>query len=550
MTAPPRALVLMVLVAAAAAASYLGTIGHGFVYDDHRFLEGNPRLGFADAFDPAAQTADGGDAGMWRPLRALSFALDRAVLGPGPAGMHLSSALLHGVATALVFALGTALLLGDLASAAGAALFAFHPVQAEAVSWISARGDLLCTVLLLAATLAHLRRAHVLLVAAPVALAFLAKEAAVAAPLLFAAADLAAGGPARVRERWRSLAATAAGLALLVGVRAAVLAGASVPFAQAPRTGIGPMDRLADVPSMFAWYAGRVLIPTPGTFDWQLTPSALLAMAAFAGAVVLASWERIGLPRAAAGPARCGALWALAALAPVTLLQVVFPLKILVADRFLYLALAGPALAAGAAAAAFGPRAARGLLVASPLLLCAAMPASARWASDETLWQDTLDRDPGHPRALYGLAAAREAAEPARARLLYQAYVETTPGDPGAWFRLGMVEERLGLAATDMPSREGHLLGAVHPLDEAIRLWLAGEAEGRSRGLLEARLARACVLAALRQRDAAADEASEALPLYRAASPAERERLRPRISILARWAAAENRLALAAELGK
>jgi hypothetical protein len=541
--------VLLVLVAAAATASYLGTLGHGFVYDDHRFVEGNPRLGFSDAFDPAAATADGGDAGMWRPVRALSFALDRALLGPGPAGMHLSSALLHGVAAALVFALGMALALGDLGSAAGAALFALHPVQAEAVSWISARGDLLCAVFLLAATITHLRRTGAVVTAALVTLAFLSKEAAIAAPLLFVVADLAAGGTVRVRERIRPVAATAIGLLLLVGIRAAVLAAASVPFAQAPRTGIGAMDRIGDLPSMFAWYAGRFFVPTPGTFDHQLMPSMALAMAALAGVVVLASWERIGLPRAAAAPARCGALWAVAALVPVTLLQVIFPLKILLADRFLYLALAGPALAAGAAAAAVGPKAVRGVLVAAPLLLCATLPASARWASDGTLWQDTLDRDPGHPRALYGLAWAKEASAPGEARSLYQAYTASTPDDPGGWFRLGLTEEALGIEASDGPSKEGHLLLAVEPLGQAIRLWLAGEPEGRARGLLEARLARACVLAALRQQEAAKDEATEALPLYRQAPPDERARLRPRMGILLRWAQATGQADLARELG-
>jgi hypothetical protein len=113
-----------------------------------------------------------------------------------------------------------------------------------------------------------------------------------------------------------------------------------------------------------------------------------------------------------------------------------------------------------------------------------------------------------------------------------------------------MLEERLGLAAKDRPSREGHLLGAVGPLGEAIRLWLAGEAEGRARGLPEARLARACVLATLGQGNAAADEASEAVPLYRQASDEERARLRPRVEILARWAERAGRADLAAALKK
>ena len=550
MRAPPRALVLLVLVAASAVAAFLGTVGHGFVYDDHRFVAANPRVGFSDAFDPAATTADGGEPGMWRPVRALSFALDRALLGPGPAGLHLSSALLHGVAAGLVFAVGMALGMGDLGSAAGAAIFAFHPVQAEAVSWISARGDLLCGVFLLAAVLAHLRRTSALLVAGAVALAFLSKEAAVAAPLLLVAADFAAGGWERVQERGRAHRTYFVAMLLLLTVRSTAMQVAQVPDVQGGGLLAGPVERVAAIPSMFAWYAGRFLLPRPGLFDEQLVPSLLLGVAATAGVVILLSWERIGLPAAAGRPLRRGAVWALAALVPVTLITVLFPLKILVADRFLYLAVAGPALAAGAWAECAGPRAVRGLLVAAPLLLAATLPASARWASDEALWSDTLARDPGHPRALYGLAWAREAEQPMSARELYAAYVEVSPTDPGAWFRLGMLEERLGLAAKDDATRRGHLLGAIHPLGEAIRIWVEGEREGRARGLLEARLARASILGTLGQEAAAADEAQQILFLWPESLPAERERLRPRLAVLHGWATHAGKSELAASIEK
>ncbi len=542
MNGPPRPLALLVLVSTAAAAAYIAaTLGHGFVYDDHRFVEGNPGMDAVAsapwrAFDPRTASLDGAEPGMWRPLRTLSFVLDRALLGPGPAGMHFSSALLHGLAAALVFATGMSLGLGDMASAAGAAIFGFHPVQAESVAWISSRGDLLAAVLLLAATTAHLRRARPVLVAALVGFAFLAKEAALAAPLLLAAADLAAGGWARLRERRRSYVAAAAGLAALVGIRALALASVEAPFGQGGGAGFGPLHALAALPSAFAWYAGRLLIPRPGTFDFQLEPSALLAMAGLAGAAVLASWERLRLPARAAAPLRCAALWALAVLAPVTLLQLLFPLKILVADRFLYLALAGPALAAGAVAASSGPRALRGLLVASPLLLVATLPASARWSSDESLWQDTLDRDPLHPRALYGLAFAREASSPEEAVGLYGAYTEAVPGDPGAWFRLGMTEFRLSSEAADAPARTGHSMLAVHALGEAVRIWLGGEREGRARGLTEARLARAAVLANLGKEEPAVAEAVEGYRLW-LAEPADRqEALRPRVDALRAWA--------------
>ena len=534
-------------VAAAAVAAWAGTLSHGFVYDDHRFVEDNAHLDAVasapwTAFDPATTTAEGPEPGMWRPLRTLSFALDRALFGADPSGAHLAQVLLHATAAALLFSIGLALRIGDLAAAAAAAIWALHPVQAEAVAWLSSRGDLLATALLLAAVLVHLRRGSAAATVALSALAFLAKESAAAAPLLLAAADLAAGGTARLRERWRPAAAAAGALVVLVGVRAAVLAGAGADAGQGPGLGLGPGETALAIPAMFGWYAVRVLLPRPGTFDHQLTLLVPWAFAGLLAAVAVVSWKRLGLPPAWAGPARAAAAWAVAALLPVTLLQWFLPLKILVADRFLHLALAGPALAAGAALGAFGEGRARAGLAAAPLLLLASLPAGARWASDGVLWTDTLARDPGHPRALYGLAVVREPSEPAAAIVGYRAYLDRVPGDPGAWFRLGLMEERLALAADASPERRGRLLRAAEALGEAIAIWDGGEREGRARGLAEARLARACALGSVGDEVAAEAEGRRAADALRREPPGRRAALRPRAETLSRWARGNGRM--------
>src|SRR5262249_11090515 len=132
-----------------------------FVYDDHRFLDGNPNLEKASivwrAFtDPSCQTGDGTEAGLWRPLRTLSFPLDRAVFADGALGPHLVNLALHATGAALVFLLLRRFGARALAAFCGATVFAVHPAQTECVAWVSSRGDLLAFVLVAGALLADL----------------------------------------------------------------------------------------------------------------------------------------------------------------------------------------------------------------------------------------------------------------------------------------------------------------------------------------------------------------------------------------------------------
>ena len=546
MTGRGRTAVLALVVAAAAAAAYLPALGHGFAYDDHRFVERNPHLDAVAAapwraFDPAVTTEDGAEPGMWRPLRTAAFAWTRALGGPGPAAAHGVSMILHGVATALVFAVAAALGAGDLGAAVGASLFAFHPAQAESVAWVSSQGDLLAGVLSLAAVLCHLRgrRWPVPLLAL---FAFLAKESAVALPLLLIVADLAAGGAPRARANLRVAGATAAVLVAASLARWFALRSADAAFGQGEGMGLGTGGMLAALPSLLGWYAWRTLVPLPGTYDQQVAPGALLSLGFLLLLGALAAWRRFPLPVRTAGPARVAAAWALAALAPVTLLQVAFPLRILAADRFLYLALAGPCVAAGAAVGALGPAVARAGLCAAPLLLVATFPAAVRWRSDEALWRDTLERQPGHPRALYGVAATE--ADPARSLPLLEAYLERVPGDAGAWYLRGAVEEALGLAAADAPTHRGRMMQAARSFSEAAGIWGRGEPEGRRRGYTAARLARACVLAAIGDDVGAEEEAGRAAGQLRSEPDAVRVALAPRVAVLRRWARERDRVAV------
>lgn len=85
----------------------------------------------------------------YRPLALLSLLGDFHLYGGNPAGYHLTNLILHLANVLLVYYLATLTMGKDLLNPGiypflAALLFAVHPVNSEAVVWISARPDLLC----------------------------------------------------------------------------------------------------------------------------------------------------------------------------------------------------------------------------------------------------------------------------------------------------------------------------------------------------------------------------------------------------------------------
>ncbi|MGA7828423.1 MAG: hypothetical protein WCA04_12215 [Geobacteraceae bacterium] len=84
----------------------------------------------------------------YRPLTILSFFADFLLFGANPAGFHLTNILLHLANSLLVYTLAKALLERERNAGSvpllTALLFAVHPINSEAVIWISGRTDLLC----------------------------------------------------------------------------------------------------------------------------------------------------------------------------------------------------------------------------------------------------------------------------------------------------------------------------------------------------------------------------------------------------------------------
>lgn len=90
-------------------------------------------------------------AAYYRPMLTLSFMLDASLSGAHPFFYHLSNIIYHLVATILVYLFLKKMNISAKLSFFFAAVFAVHPVLAQAVAWIPGRNDSLLTIFALLA---------------------------------------------------------------------------------------------------------------------------------------------------------------------------------------------------------------------------------------------------------------------------------------------------------------------------------------------------------------------------------------------------------------
>jgi hypothetical protein len=142
------------------ALTYRGVTANGFVLDDAHAVASNPSIesfALADRWftSPYAASALREHHGWYRPILLVSYASDRALWGRGPAGYHCMNLVIHLASVVLVFLLARRLWDDALAALVAAAVLALHPINAEAVQYISARSSSLTAVLVLASVWAY-----------------------------------------------------------------------------------------------------------------------------------------------------------------------------------------------------------------------------------------------------------------------------------------------------------------------------------------------------------------------------------------------------------
>jgi tetratricopeptide (TPR) repeat protein len=498
----------VLVLAAAVAGCYSNSLGAPFVLDDERSLTLDPGLA-SWAPSPVEPPS--------RRVAYLSFKVDYRLHGLDPAGFHATNVAVHVLAALAVYALARLLLSragrgaarGERADAvapaafAAALLWAVHPVQTQAVTYVVQRIASLAALFYVAALALYLAAregrgaSRALAYAAALAaglLAMFTKEIAFTLPLAIVLAEvLFLEGP-----RLRRLAAVAPFLALLPIVpwtylaphRAAegLLRGGD---AAARLGGLSRLDYLATEARVLVTYLRLLVLPVGQNLDYDYpvehglgSPPVLLSGALLLALLAAGAW----LARRRATGARVAGFGVVLFFLALSVESSVIPIADVIFEHRLYLPSVGAALAVGALLAevtarrpAAAPRAWAAVAAAALALGAATFARNRVWRDPVTLWRDVAEKSPNKARGHYNLGnALREAGDLAGAEREWMRAVEIAPLHSGAENQLGS----LALVRGDLPSAEAHLRRALAPPwavpDANYNLALVLEAMGRS----------------------------------------------------------------------
>lgn len=427
-----RTLVAAGAIVVATILVYLPAIGGGFIWDDPDYVINNRTLrslkGLAEIWTNPRSLP------QWYPMVHTTFWVEYHLWQLNPLGYHVVNVLLH---------IGAALLLWRLlatiqvpGAALAAAIFAFHPVHVESVAWITERKNVLSGVFYFASFIACLRFLGIAhssnqpgerstrwwygVALFLFVLALLSKTVTATLPAAVLVVLWWKRGAIRARDALQLVPFFSLGITfgLITAYLEATHVGASgEQFAELNFT---PFERILIAGNAVLFYAWKLVFPWPLVFiypRWELDVrqwSQWIAPAAVLGVLVslLVFRNRLGRAPLAAGLLFVGTLF------PALGFVNIFPMRYsFVADHFQYLA----------SAALIAPIAyllcryvGKASLVALVPLLAITAARTPVYKDVETLWRDTLKRNPGswmaHVNLGHALMARAERGDTAALR--------------------------------------------------------------------------------------------------------------------------------------
>lgn len=443
-------LIAMVCLVIVVFVCYVNSLGNEFVFDDIYLVVKNPEI---ESLNLSL---------LWnsyRPVRNVSYALDLALWGKKAFGFHLTNILLHAANVLLVFALVRRFSKDLMVATLAALIFAVHPMQTDAVAYISGRRDLLFSFFYLLAMHAYLSydrtkwsvrgALYFTLFLVSWGLSLLSKEMAVSLPILifvwqYCASwepgtnwwrqSLKAARLTLQREKWLWLLLFVGALGFTAYWGLARGGSTRATLSRLEYWGGSFYLNFLTVVRVHAWYLKQLLFPTPiaqylgafevstTIFDWSFALSLLVVGSVIAAGLLLLKRNR---------------LMAFAILSYFVLLLPVshiIPHHELLADHYLYL----PMMAFGLLVALLVRRLTAVSEVVGKvayLVVAAAVIALAvttiiqnrTWKNERTLWAANYKAVPNSPRAALNLGDTYQNSDPDKAEILFKRALGLNP---------------------------------------------------------------------------------------------------------------------------
>lgn len=390
---------LALIIVIACLLVYLKAAPGGFVWDDIMLVRDNPYvrrienvgLLFSNEYFAAFRELS------YRPVCTLTYLIDYQLWGPKPGG-HVTNIGLHALNALLLFILVLRLYGRRLPAFGAAGLFALHPVQTEAVAGITFREDLLCLLFVLATMHFYLSWRRVggrwkIPMAASFLLAVLSKETAVVLPAVIVVMELVPPfSTGEKRPGWSGAGALWVCAGAYVAARFLLFRGPAEQVIyhgggwQTAKLSLAALHRYLELIELK--FGQCVLYPSETIMNFDNVSWFLAGLHAVLFIVWLLFFRK--------SVATWGLAWFFLFLLPVSN---IVPIAVVMADRYLYIPLAGLATAGALAAerivagGADNPsRARRNACLVVMLLVMAVLFVKSQnrclvWLDERALWQ-------------------------------------------------------------------------------------------------------------------------------------------------------------------
>ncbi|MDO8445160.1 MAG: tetratricopeptide repeat protein [Deltaproteobacteria bacterium] len=429
---------------------YSGVLTGPFIWDDEHFVLRNPSIRsiekLPEYFTSKETYAMEGDFAIYRPLRNVSYLIDYILFGLNPLGFHAVNLLLH-IQNIVLMAYLVKLMTGrNFIPIVAATLFAFHPVQTEAVSWIKGRDDLICTFFYLASLALYIKgrdKKSYLYWGSVIsfALALFSKEAALTLPLIILLYNLHFPKKDDTKTSYHPYMYI---ILLYLLFRTIVVGrvgqtdywgGSFISAFYTNWTGMVYYLKLLFFPVNLC--ADYLMFPVRTTLFDPYVLGALFIIVLFLGIAVLSFIKGRRM-------LSLSIFWFFIALLPVSNMV---PIQIIIAERFLYLPSIGIFIGSAVFLCDLGDRLQKRqwiivflLSVIAIFLASMTVDRNHVWTDEHLFWSDVATKSPGNTRAWHNLASKyQNEGNIPEAISLYQKALMMEYHSPETHYQLGRI---------------------------------------------------------------------------------------------------------------